>query len=104
MAYAVVQDVPASWAEYEAMAGIAEPLPDGLILHVAGPTDEGFRTIEIWESRDACERFHADGHLERRAGSWAAPTRRELVTRTTVFGPPRPTARGGARCTDGLAS
>jgi hypothetical protein len=34
--------------------------PDGLILHAAGRTDEGFRIIEIWESEEACRRF-ADG-------------------------------------------
>lgn len=59
MPYAIVEDVPASWEQYEAVgAAIADPIPDGLILHVAGPTDEGFRTIEVWETREAWLRFH----------------------------------------------
>jgi hypothetical protein len=59
MPYAIVEDVPASWEQYEPVgAAIADPIPDGLILHVAGPTDEGFRTIEVWETRDAWLRFH----------------------------------------------
>jgi hypothetical protein len=41
MAYAFVQDVAASWQQYELIAAATvEPVPDGLILHVAGPTDE----------------------------------------------------------------
>jgi hypothetical protein len=59
MPYAIVEDVPASWEQYERVgAAIADPIPDGLILHVAGPTDEGFRTIELWETREAWLRFH----------------------------------------------
>ena len=85
MAYAVVQDVPASWADYQALAGIDDPAPAGLMLHVAGPTDEGFRTIEVWESREACHLYHAHRDTARPQRSWAAPTRRDLVTRTTVF-------------------
>ena len=34
-------------------ADIERSLPDGLILHAAGRTDEGFRIIEVWESEDA---------------------------------------------------
>ena len=36
---------------------------DGLILHAAGRTDEGFRIIEVWETKEAWERFR-DGRLE----------------------------------------
>jgi hypothetical protein len=60
MLYAIVQDVPASWAHYEALADIGDHMPDGLMLHVAGPTDEGFRTIEIWETREAWERWQVE--------------------------------------------
>jgi hypothetical protein len=88
MAYAVVQDVPASWADYEALAGIAGSAPEGLILHVAGPTDEGFRTIEVWESREARHRFRGRSTPEhwRRNGCVADPTLRSLTTATTVLG------------------
>jgi hypothetical protein len=44
MAYAVIQDVASSWDMYRRVhLGLMEPAPNGLILHVAGPTDEGFR-------------------------------------------------------------
>jgi hypothetical protein len=58
MPYAVVQDVPASWEDYGPFASaLGDDAPEGLILHVAGRTDEGFRIIDVWESRAARERF-----------------------------------------------
>lgn len=58
MSYAVVEDVAASWESYERLgADIERSRPDGLILHAAGRTDEGFRIIEIWESETAWRRF-----------------------------------------------
>ena len=55
--YAVVRDVPASWNVYLQDAQTAAPIPAGLLLHAAGPTDEGFRVIDVWESRADWERF-----------------------------------------------
>jgi hypothetical protein len=34
----------------------AEP-PDGLISHIAGPTDGGFRVLDLWESVEDFDRF-----------------------------------------------
>lgn len=69
MSYAFVEDVAASWERYEHFAAALEgPAPEGLILHAAGPTDEGFRIIEVWESEDAWERF-----LTERLGSAIDP-------------------------------
>jgi quinol monooxygenase YgiN len=61
MVYAFVQDVAASWQDYEAIAQLLdEPAPVGLILHVAGPTDEGVRMIEIWTNEQAWQRHRAE--------------------------------------------
>jgi hypothetical protein len=61
MAYAFVQDIAASWHEYQRVtAATLEPAPDGLILHLAGPTDEGFRIISVWESEAAWQGFQAE--------------------------------------------
>ena len=61
MSYAFVQDVAASWEHYERVAtALVDPAPAGLILHVAGHTDEGFRTIDVWESEEDWERFRAE--------------------------------------------
>ena len=60
-AYAFVQDVASTWEQYEHFAAaLGEGVPAGLILHVAGPTDEGFRIIAIWESEQAWTDFQAE--------------------------------------------
>ncbi len=61
MAYAYVHDVACSWDRYrEAASGLVEPPPPGLILHLAGPTDEGVRCIDVWESEQAGTQFRVD--------------------------------------------
>jgi len=30
---------------------------EGLLAHIAGPTDEGFRVIDVWESEEAFASF-----------------------------------------------
>ena len=58
VAYACIHDVPTSWTEYQrAAAALIDPLPRGLLAHLAGPTDEGVRIIEIWDDEDAAARF-----------------------------------------------
>ena len=32
---------------------------EGLLSHVAGPTDNGWRVIDVWESEEAFQRFGA---------------------------------------------
>jgi hypothetical protein len=60
MPYAFVQDVASTWEQYQHFeAELVEPAPAGLILHVAGPTDEGFRIIDVWESEEAWQDFQA---------------------------------------------
>jgi hypothetical protein len=60
MSYALVHDVAASWERYAAIARSVGHAPPGLLLHVAGPTDEGFRIIEVWESETAWRQFAPD--------------------------------------------
>ena len=65
MSYVVVEDVAASWEHYRRVAdALAGPPPSGLIVHTAGPTDEGFRIVGVWESEQAwrsfCERLDVD--------------------------------------------
>jgi hypothetical protein len=91
MPYAFVQDVASSWEQYEQFAAaLVEPAPAGLILHVAGPTDEGFRIIDIWEKEEAWQDFRA----QRLAPAIAAlggparpePTFRDLHSAHVVIG------------------
>ena len=58
MTYALVSDIPVSWATYEDIAaGAFSDFAEGLIIHVAGPTDEGVRVIDVWESEGAYRAF-----------------------------------------------
>ena len=36
----------------------------GGIFHAAGPTEDGWRAVDIWESREAFERFRRDAFDE----------------------------------------
>ncbi len=78
MSYVVVEDVAASWEHYRRFAeALAGPIPAGLIVHAAGPTDEGFRIIGVWESEEAWRSFLADrlGEGEGRDGTVPAVSR-----------------------------
>jgi hypothetical protein len=64
--YAWCQDMPGvsadDYAKVLAELGGAEQDAPGLVAHVAGPVEGGFRIIDVWESREAAERFATD-HL-----------------------------------------
>jgi hypothetical protein len=61
VAYACIHDLASSWTDYErAAATLVDPLPAGLLAHMAGPTDEGVRIIEFWDDEDAAARFHTE--------------------------------------------
>jgi len=52
--------------EYDAVhshLGIDDDPPEGLIFHMAGPIDEGWGVIDVWESRQ-----HFDNFLANRLG------------------------------------
>jgi len=81
VAYVFVQDVAASWEQYErAVGALADPAPSGLIVHVAGPTDEGVRIIDVWESKESWERFRAE-FLAPAIAALGGPSRPEATFR-----------------------
>ena len=87
MAYAFVQDIAATWERYEHLAAAIAVRPEGLVIHVAGPTDEGFRIIGVWESEAAWERFAAARQLELEpAGAPTRTTFRALEPKHVVYG------------------
>lgn len=77
--YAVVHDVPASWSAYlDGVESLQDGQPDGLLVHAAGPTEEGFRMIDVWESQAAWERFRDERLLA--ALDEAVPSPRNQAT------------------------
>jgi len=59
-AYVLVHDVAASWEGYRAIEERLERPPAGLLVHVAGATDEGFRIVEVWQTQADFERFESE--------------------------------------------
>lgn len=88
MTYAVIRDIPASWERYAPFGeALADPVPAGLVLHVAGPTDEGFRLVDVWETRDDWERFRAREEALGGGPMHGGTTLRELEGVATIRGP-----------------
>ncbi len=61
MTYGFVMDVPAPIQVYDTLhAEIGRRTTsrvDGLLLHVGRATRDGFQVLEVWESKEQCERF-----------------------------------------------
>lgn len=53
----LIQDVAASWAYYQELISVFDPLPEGLLFHLAGPTDEGIRLVSAWRSASDGQEF-----------------------------------------------
>ena len=94
MSYAFVQDIAATWEQYEHLAAAIAARPEGLLIHVAGPTDECFRIIGVWESQADWELFEAA--RQRESPSAPPTTFRALQPRHVVWGrlPATPPAPG----------
>ena len=80
MTHGIVMDVPAPIEFYDALhAEVARRSTggvDGLLLHVGRPTTGGFQLLEVWESKEKCDRFFAEVVEPARAavsGGRAAP-------------------------------
>jgi hypothetical protein len=53
--------------------------PDGILYHACGPVASGWRIADVWESRDAFDRFVDAVYLPAmRALGGPAPSRREV--------------------------
>jgi hypothetical protein len=85
VSYVVVEDVAASWEHYRRVAdALAGPPPSGLIVHAAGPTDEGFRIVGVWESEQAWRSFSE--RLDGAEPSEPIPVLRALQPEHVVYG------------------
>jgi hypothetical protein len=57
---AVAQDIGAYQALHRAVMDRAGDNLEGLILHMAAPTANGFEVTEVWESKDLLDSFNRD--------------------------------------------
>lgn len=58
--------------------GLDQGLPDGQIFHVAGPMENGWRVIDVWESREAFDRFAREVLAPAMGGQAPQPTEFEV--------------------------
>jgi hypothetical protein len=89
VSYAFVEDIAASWEDYGRLAAALESgrTPKGLLLHAAGPTDEGIRIVEVWESEEAWTAYLDDRAPDPVDTRPHPPSvRRELHARHVVVG------------------
>ncbi len=48
----------ATWQDYERVQrALGDAIPEGLILHAAGELEGHWRSVSVWESREAFARF-----------------------------------------------
>lgn len=74
MSVLVVAVTPGMTAEqYDRMAGDATALPPGCTAHHAGPTDDGWRVVSVWDSAEDAARFGREVLGPRMAEAGLAP-------------------------------
>ena len=58
---ALYEDDRFAAADYEAvMAQLGDEGPEGCLVHIGGPTESGWRVIEVWDTEDNQRRFQED--------------------------------------------
>ncbi|HYH12114.1 MAG TPA: hypothetical protein VD789_07140 [Thermomicrobiales bacterium] len=67
--------------QYERVgANLAGGPPEGILYHSCGPHEGGWRVVDIWESREAFDRFVDGTYLAAVRGvGGPEPSRREVV-------------------------
>ena len=51
------EEVGARLGQSGAFDSLSDWQTDGILSHVAGPTDDGWRVVDVWESEEAFQRF-----------------------------------------------
>jgi hypothetical protein len=60
MAWGFITELPISRDEYDRLNAEIRDDPEGLIVHTASEKGGTMRVIDIWESKDAYERFEQE--------------------------------------------
>jgi hypothetical protein len=68
MAFAILAEIPGMTREqYETVVTRVNELgsPAGALFHAGGPVEGGYRTVEVWATREAAESFYNSDVLKR---------------------------------------
>ena len=60
MAWGFIMEFPVPAEEYDRLDRKVGPNPEGLIVHIAAKSGDGMKIIDVWESKEAFERFERD--------------------------------------------
>ena len=60
MAWGFIMEFPVPAEEYDRLDREVGPNPEGLIVHIAAKSGDGMKIIDVWESKEAFERFERD--------------------------------------------
>jgi hypothetical protein len=60
MAWGFIMDFPLPAEEYDRLDSAVGPNPEGLLVHIAVKSGDGMKIIDVWESKEAFERFERD--------------------------------------------
>lgn len=60
MSWAFISELPISREQYDRLNSEIAQDPEGLILHTSSETGETMRIVDVWESKEAYERFERD--------------------------------------------
>ena len=88
MTVLLTMDLPVKRADLEAVStamGVRENPPEGLLLHVMTETPGGIHVVDVWDSKEAFEKFNSDR---------LTPTMQKVMTERNVSldgPPPEPT-------------
>lgn len=89
MALAMLAEIPGlSRQQYESVVRTVNEggSPAGALFHAGGPTDRGYRVVEIWQSREAAEAFYGSELYRHAVTAADVSTEPEIVMTWTVEG------------------
>jgi quinol monooxygenase YgiN len=89
MALAMLAEIPGlSRQQYESVVKAVNDAgtPDGALFHAGGPTERGYRVVEVWQTREAAEAFYGSEIYRQAVAAADVPTEPEIVMTWTVEG------------------
>ncbi len=90
MALAMLAEIPGlTRQQYESVVTAvnrAGGTPAGALLHAGGPSDSGYRVVEVWETREAAEAFYGSELYRQAVAAAELETEPEIVLTWAVEG------------------
>jgi hypothetical protein len=86
MTIGMIIDLPGPMEMYDAVSAelteqLSGGLPEGLVVHIARPTEDGVQLIEVWESQADVDRFNDEilAPIVERLSQGQAPPREQVM-------------------------